>query len=69
MFQNPTRLKRKMAKPYVKIKGKSNLWVLLDTGYADGYISIQSNTDFLDKKAVLIKSKQKKTPSPLLLFK
>ena len=58
MFQNSIHLKRKMAKPYIKIKGKRNFWILLDTGYSDGYISTHRSSGLLDRKLNVIKNKQ-----------
>lgn len=58
MFQNTLKLKIKMGKPYVKIKGKRSLWVLFDTGYADGYINSYTNSGIIDKNAKIIKSKK-----------
>jgi hypothetical protein len=57
VFENKIQLKRKMARPYIKIKGKRSIWVLLDTGYADGYISTNRDSGFLDNNLIVTKNK------------
>lgn len=63
MFQNSLHLKLKMGNPYVKIKGRRSLWVLFDTGYANGYVNTYTNSGLLEKNAKLIKSKKQITAS------
>jgi hypothetical protein len=47
-----------LGRPYIKIKGKRSFWILLDTGYADGYINIHRDSKLLDNNLKVIKQKK-----------
>lgn len=57
-LKNPIKLKRFMGQPYIKVKGNKKQWLLLDTGYSDGDIILNSNSKILCKSDIPIKSKE-----------
>jgi predicted aspartyl protease len=56
-FDKPTRIKRSMGQPFIKVKGVGAEWLKLDTGYADGFIFVNDNSKILSKKDMSFKQK------------
>lgn len=56
-FQTPARLKRFMGQPYLQVRGFKKKWLKLDTGYANGFILLNVNSEILNKEDKLIKQK------------